>query len=745
MNGSTPGCAGSVAARRRVTTVAVAVACLAVLIRLPHLDWGLPQIEEEALPLKKAFAMWGWNEGRLQLDPRTAGWPSLSFYVHLLLQHLVYWIGRAGGVFADRLDFYLLQRDLTPLVLAGRALGVAAAGMVAALGVKLGQRLAGGAWGLFAGLLAGGALAVNSLLYAESRLITPDILLTLLAALAVVRLVDIREQGRLRDYVWAGIWIGLGTSAKYSPILLVPALYAIHLLRRRAEAAAAPDNRPPGDWLAALGLGDRRLYAAALACALAFVATSPFLLLDLTVFKRDFLVQIMHLSEGHFGHEDRGWRSLYYLRHVLGPAFGWPGLLTAAAGLLWAAVRRRGLWLVPAICLLCLALGLGLLSTQFDRYMLPLLLPLGLGIAAAAAWLAERLRARSRPANLIAAALLALLVLAPAARTTAVIGRTQAAPSTLEQARQYIMDELAEPGLIFAMESYSPQLPLGSRSELAAQEAFARLSADQQRKLLGDRSFEVLFIPLYTMNVELAAFYYDARHYLPLDIIVTSGAVRERYERWPERFQRQNAFYRDLDRHAQLLRVFEPGPRAAGPEIRIYRPTPAGREQLLRERGPLTGDFYREFCPQLHKPHFHAFLAQLARHAYDRQQYALADLYYRALHETTPPDQVAAFLSQYVMAKLMTGQADAARELCETALRRDPQDLQALTLLGMALEDLGDHDGALAAYERCLVLDQRQARQAAPRAADAAFDGPAWARRLWEDLRRRLAEQGRPR
>ncbi len=38
-------------------------AVLAVVLRLPHLDWGLPAIEEEALPAKKAIEMWGFAEG----------------------------------------------------------------------------------------------------------------------------------------------------------------------------------------------------------------------------------------------------------------------------------------------------------------------------------------------------------------------------------------------------------------------------------------------------------------------------------------------------------------------------------------------------------------------------------------------------------------------------------------------------------------------------------------------------------
>ena len=314
--------------------LALLVAAAAVLLRLPHLGWGLPGIEEEALPLKKAFAMGGWGGGPLQLDPQTAGWPSPSFYVHLLLHHLVYAVGRISGAFGGRADFHALQQDFTPLVLAGRALGVLAAGVIVLVAVRLGRRLAGGSWGLPAGLLAGGVLALSPLLYAESRLIAPDILLTMLAALAIARLVDIVETGRRRDYLWAAVWIGLGASAKYSPLLLVPALYAAHLLRRRREGRAAGP-----------GLGDRRLWWAAVACIAAFAVTSPYLVLDLAVLQRDVADQFTHLGDGHLGHEACGGISFYYLRDLLAPALGWPGLLVGMAGLGWAAWRRRGAWL----------------------------------------------------------------------------------------------------------------------------------------------------------------------------------------------------------------------------------------------------------------------------------------------------------------------------------------------------------------------------------------------------------------
>jgi hypothetical protein len=564
--------------------------------------------------------------------------------------------------------------------------------------VRLGRRLAGGTWGLPAGLLAGGVLALSPLLYAESRLIAPDILLTMLAALAIARLVDIVETGRRRDYLWAAVWIGLGASAKYSPLLLAPALYVAHLLRRRREGRAAGP-----------GLGDRRLWWAAVACIAAFAVTSPYLILDLAVLQRDVADQFIHLGGGHLGHEARGGISFYYLRDVLAPALGWPGLLVGVAGLGWAAWRRRGAWLAVTVSLLCLYLGLGFLSTQFDRYMLPLLLPVALGTAAAMAWLDGRLAARPRAVRLAAAGLLAAVVLVPPAVRTLEVARSQAQPSTLQLARQFLVAEFEDPqDLVVAMEVLTPELP---------------------------ESWQVLYLPLSTVRVEVTDFYYDLRHFLPVDLVVTSGAVKGRYLQAPDRFPRQVAFYRDLERYTQRVREFRPDRHTRGPTITIDRWTAAGRERLLRERGALEPGFYRPFLPNLHATHFHPFLAGIAWHAYQKQMDAHADLYYQALAETAPAGGERVFQSPHVMARLRLGRLDAAQQMCEEALLRDPRHTQALTLLGLVHETRGDRDQAIAIYERCIAIGE--ADRAAGIAPDprAFFDGPAQARRQLAALR----------
>jgi len=169
------------------------LAALAFLSRLPRLGWGLPDIEEEALPLKKAFDMWGWTGDGLQLDPQTAGWPSLSFYIHLVAQKLHYGAGRLLGEYSNPYDYWVAyQLDPTEQVLVGRTLGALLGAGLVWVAARLGQRIAG----LPGALSAAAILLVSPMAIRHSQMVTPDILLVFFSALALMKIFDVAEHGR---------------------------------------------------------------------------------------------------------------------------------------------------------------------------------------------------------------------------------------------------------------------------------------------------------------------------------------------------------------------------------------------------------------------------------------------------------------------------------------------------------------------------------------------------------------------
>ncbi len=646
----------------------------AVVLRSRNLGWGLPDIEEEAYPMKKAFEMWGWGTGHIQLDPATAGWPSLSFYLHMILQGIQYGLGRLTGQFGNRQDFFLQTLDMSQVAIWARWLGVLAAGVITAVGARLGARLAG----LAGGALVGITLLASPLLARHAQLITPDILLTMFAALALERIIAVHQEGRLRDEILAGLWIGLGASTKYTPAFLVPVLVLAHLQRRRAEGRGL-----------LTGLWDRRLVWAGVACVLAFAATSPYLVMDGGIVARDVGTQMTHLQGGHFGHESQRTGLLFYVLDVLGPGLGWPAFLLGISGLAVAVWRRRGVWLLPAAAFLVYYLVCSSWQTRFDRYLLPGLLPLALGVGF---W---PLLGQDWPQNRrrLAAGGLALLVLVPGGFETGQFLLAQGRPGTLAQAKSWVMNDLADQDPYFAMELYTPALPRQKQLQLRRRDpALPYLDERQRARFFDLKPLHVVYLPFYSTSPHKSDFYYDLRHYLGYDFIVTSSFVRGRYEARPDLYPRQCRFYADLDRDTRLVRTFRPGKRGRGPELRFYGMDDAARRKITKDMPPVTENTFRRAAPGVVGSHFQDFVKTIADHALSRGMDGTAALYYQPLYATLPPVKRMEVLPVYATACARAGHWAEAEPLLEQWLKHDPNNPQAKMYLERVLAHDPDGD-----------------------------------------------------
>ncbi len=630
-----------------------AFAALTFLVRVPDLRWGLPQPEEETLPVMKAFAMWGWDEGRLTLDPQTAGWPALSFYVNLALQHLQYALGRLTGRYGEPLDFFVQHVDVATLLVPSRFLNLLFGAATVLVGVRLARRLTGDTGALLTGLV----LAFSPLLVKYSLNVAPDGLATLCAALALTCCVDLVERGRTRDYVGAAVWIGLGAATKYTPVLLAPCVVAAHLAR-----SSAPSWRT---------LIAPRLPLAAGVAAAAFFAASPYTVLDAATAQRDFASQVTRLAgEGHFGHElvANGW--IFYPADALPAALGWPVAVLGLAGLAWAAWRRGGAWWPLLAAFAAFYAGLGALRSPFDHYLLPVLLPVVLGAAA----LAQEAARRARAAAVVGAALLAV----PSAWASARQHVRYAHTTTNNEARAFILEELAGPGVTFASEIGGPELPRSPEADLAGRGVWARLRPEQRARLLERPFVHRYIINLYMTAAEGADLYYDLRHCLDYDYVVVSGKARGRYEALAGRFPRQNEFYADLARYCELVRHVAASPARLGPDVWIYRVGPSAR-RILADRGELAPGFERPFLDRARRSDLQAFLGFTGGVAMQREDWRAADLYLGTLLDLVPENR-AALLLPLAKVKFNAGDLPGAARLCAEHLQRAPGDAEALAL-----------------------------------------------------------------
>ena len=252
------------------------------------------------------------------LDPHWFDYPSLLMY---LMAPFQVWEAHPS---------YLSAR----LVVIALALGAVAASW------WLGNRAYGGP----AGAVAAATVAVATTHVAYSRMAVTDVPLTLGIAASLALLVS----GRIE---LGGVVAGLATSFKYPGIfLLVPLVVAGY--------------RQP-----------RRLAVGLVAAAAAFGATSPFFVVHFGS-ALDDAYRVQKLArEGWLGFEHDHIAPIAFLDRLwegLGPA-----LLVCGLALVVALARRSRADLILGSFVLVYFLDLCTLGAHFDRYVLPLLPPLG--------------------------------------------------------------------------------------------------------------------------------------------------------------------------------------------------------------------------------------------------------------------------------------------------------------------------------------------------------------------------------
>jgi len=400
------------------------------------------------------------------LDPHWFDYPSLLMY---MLSPFQAW---------EEAPSYLAAR-LVVLVL---ALGAVVAAW------WLGKR----AYGLPAAAVAAALVAVETTEVAYSRMAVTDVPLTLGVAASLALLVS----GRIE---LGGLVAGLATSFKYPGVFLLVPL-------------AVASYRQP-----------RRLAAGVGLAALAFCATSPFFVAHLGSAVSDAYHVQKLARQGWLGFEHDHVAPIAFvaqLWHGLGPA-----LLVCGLGLVVALASRRRTDLILASFVLVYFLDLCTLGAHFDRYLLPLLPPLGA--------LAGRLRALA-PVTL----LLLVVPLTWSVRDARTLTKTD----TRFVAHRWI----------------ETHLPHG-----------ARLAVDPSLPPFAGYRVLKLRLPLPEEdgpdpNRNLGRLRRRGIHYA-----VVTGAVADRVLAAREHYPRETAFY---DALRKTRRVFyrAPGGRYAGPWVAVY-------------------------------------------------------------------------------------------------------------------------------------------------------------------------------
>jgi hypothetical protein len=338
-------------------------------LRIWGVDHGLPyayNADENAHFVTRAIGLFGhgWDPN-YYVNP-----PAYTYLAHLLLGA---WYGGRAGVSnafaADPTPIWILTRVLSAV------LGTLAIWLTYLAGARFVDRRVG--------LLAAGIFTVSFLPVFYSKLALNDVPTLAPVCLALWGIAGVLRFGRRRDFVAAGIGLGLACATKYTGgIVLVPLL-----------AACAVRFAAPGERTRALG----GIGLAAVAALVAFLVANPYALLNFDAFANGLTHQsdASGDSAGKLGLTQKN-GYLYYL-WSFGWGLGWVPLVFAAAGAvrLWFAERRLVWVLVPAVVLFVLFMGSQ--ERYFGRWLMPVF-PLVCILAAYAAFeLADRC-GRLRPA-----------------------------------------------------------------------------------------------------------------------------------------------------------------------------------------------------------------------------------------------------------------------------------------------------------------------------------------------------------
>ncbi|HEV3480108.1 MAG TPA: glycosyltransferase 87 family protein [Gaiellaceae bacterium] len=437
----------------------------AAVLRLVGVRYGLPfplLNPDEANVVPRAWRM--ANGGGF--DPGWFDYPSLLMYVLAPFQ-----------LWADEPD-YLAAR----LVL----VGLSVAGIAAAW--WLGNR----AYGFLAGFVAAAVTAVATAHVEYSRTAVTDVPLTLGVAATLALLVR-------RQLIPAGIAIGLTAAFKYPGfVLFVPLVIAGW-----------------GRW--------RRLAVAAGLAPAAFLAASPYFVVHLGDAVGDVLRVQRDGRRGWLGFESDHWTPIAFVDR-LWESVG-PILLIALGGLAVALARRTLADRVLAAFVAVYFLTLLPLDAHFDRYVLPLVPPLGA--------LAGRFRALA-PISL----LLLAIPLVWSIRETRPLVRTD----TRVVAHDW-MDRNLTPGVLVAADP-STAAPADVRVLRLALPGPGR-PFDPERNLARLRRLNVGYV-------------------------LVTGAVADRVRREARRYPAETRFYDELERSGNR-RFYRRGiGRLAGPWVALY-------------------------------------------------------------------------------------------------------------------------------------------------------------------------------
>jgi hypothetical protein len=467
-------------------------------------------------------------------------------YTYLLHAVFAVWFGGREGVgtayATDPTSVFVVARVTAAVVSA------LAVWMVYLAGARLLDRRCG--------ILAAGLLTVAFLPVFYSHLALNDAPLLAPIALSLWGTAGVLRLGRTRDYAIAGAGLGLACAVKYTGgIVLLP------LVAAAGAQFLAPGGRTPAV---------RGLVVAGVTSLLAFLALNPYALLAFEEFRADLSHQTT-TSADSVGKLGQTWESgvLYYL-WTFGWGLGWVPLVAAvvAAVALLRDERRLVAVLAPAPILFVAFMGSQ--ERYFGRWLLPVFPIVALLAAYAVSELVERL-GRRRPA--LRPTVMAFAVVALCGQGVVYVLHNDLVLSredTRDVTRAWMVENLP-PRTKVVVEPVAPDAwasDVGRPNRATANGARWVKFPTSRSNIAPDGTY----VPGEGVVVNLEDYArtlypglidrYEQRGYC---YVVSGSTQRGRAEAEPDEVPQAIAYYRELERRADLVFRASPYSRGEGP------------------------------------------------------------------------------------------------------------------------------------------------------------------------------------
>jgi dolichyl-phosphate-mannose-protein mannosyltransferase len=534
---------GEVAERRWPWLVGLGVVlAVAFGLRVWGVKQGLPfayNADENAHFVPNAIGLFGhgWNPHYF-VNP-----PAYTYLLHLVFE--VWFGGRAGvskALATNPTEVFVVAR------LTAAVVGTIAVWLLYLAGARL--------FGRAVGLLAAALLGVSFLPVFYSHLALNDVPTLAPIALSLWGTAGVLREGRLRDYLIAGVGLGLACATKYTGGIVLLPLVAAGGIR-----LAVPDGR----YAAARGL----VLAGVVALA-AFVVANPYAVLDLAAF-RDGLQHQADAADDALGKLGLTQSSghLYYL-WTFTWGLGWAPLVAGVVGIGLLAVDDRRALLVLAPAPILYVLYMGTQARFFGRWLLPVF-PIACLLGAYAVVRLSQLAAKRVPALAPALAVLgSVLLLGQGLVYSLHSAMTLSRPDTRNKARAWLVDHVPANTKIVV----EPVVPdawatdIGHLNRGTANGARWSKFPTSRSNIADDGSFipgpgRIVNIEDYerTLYPGLIDKYVDKGYCW----VVVGSTQRGRAEAQPEVVPRAVEYYRDLERRSTLAYEASPYREGAGP------------------------------------------------------------------------------------------------------------------------------------------------------------------------------------